>query len=154
MQTVSTVVNSMGKVGVELRIRVAALVLLALGCWFGTKWGLAGVSVAVAVTTLLLTVAMISYLGRITGLTWMDFLRPQLPVFAATAIMSVVVWLYQRGIQDTVSIHSALMLFSSAAIGAVTYTVVLGILRPRSIVSLLKGIVADLRPAAKQTTSR
>lgn len=148
-QVASTVVNAMGKVAAELRIRVAALVVLGLGCWYGSDWGIVGVAVAVAVTTCLVTLAMISYLGQITGLTWADFIRPQFPAFIGAVFMFGAVLIYQRSVENVVGTHSALMLFSSTAIGVVAYAAVLGIIRPRSAVSLMKGILMDLRPVAK-----
>ncbi len=77
LHVTGTVINAMGKVAPEVWIRAAALVLLTIGCVIGGFWGIVGVALAVTATTGILTIMMVSYLKSLTGLSWVDFIRPQ-----------------------------------------------------------------------------
>jgi PST family polysaccharide transporter len=149
LQVVSTIINAMGKVSVELWQRAMAFVLLAVGCWIGSVWDITGVSVAVVVTTALLTATLVAYLNRLTGLTWLDTLRPQCPAFVAALVMSGVTFLYQRWIEGGLGPYSLAMLLSSTTVGTVVYVLALWIFKPAPIVSLVKEFVADLKPLAR-----
>jgi O-antigen/teichoic acid export membrane protein len=150
LQVTSTAINAMGYVGVEVWIRAVTLVLLTVGCWLGSFWGIVGVSVAVTVTTGILTVTLAVYFVKLSDLSWVDFVQTQIPAFAASLLMAGAVLIYQRWSAEALGIHSILMLLSSSAVGVISYTVALWLLRPTSVVSLFKEFVSDLRLATQK----
>jgi O-antigen/teichoic acid export membrane protein len=148
-----TVINAMGKVAPEVWIRAAAFVLLTVGCLIGSFWGIVAVAVAVTATTGILMVIMVAYLKRLTGLSWIDFIRPQCAPFLGSMVMALIVLIHQRSFESSLGLHSVGMLFSSAAVGAVSYMATLWLLKPGPIVSLIKELAGDLRLAFQRTTS-
>jgi O-antigen/teichoic acid export membrane protein len=134
LQVTSTIVNALGKVSAEIWRRAMALLLLGLGCWFGSFWGLAGAALSVAATTAILAVTMVSYLNRLTGLTWYDALRPQRPAFMASMLMAGAVFAYQHWSAGVFGHHSPALLFSSTIVGASVYVMALWLLRPPQVV--------------------
>jgi O-antigen/teichoic acid export membrane protein len=149
LQVTSTIVNALGKVSAEIWRRAAALLLLGLGCWLGSFWGITGVAIAVAVSTAILAVTMVSYLNKLTGLTWYDALRPQSPAFIASAVMAAAVYMYQYWGEGIFGLYSPAMLMLSTCVGASVYIVTLWILRPAPVVALMKELLTDLKPATR-----
>jgi O-antigen/teichoic acid export membrane protein len=121
LHVTGTVINAMGKVAPEVGIRAAALVLLAVGCLIGTFWGIAAVALAVTATTGVLMIFMVSYLKRLTGLSWIDFLRPQSAPLLGSLFMSLIVLIHQRWFEASLGLHSVGMLLSSVGVGVVSY---------------------------------
>jgi O-antigen/teichoic acid export membrane protein len=152
LQVTSTIVNALGKVAVEIWRRTAALVLLTIGCWLGSFWGITGVAVAVTVTTAILAVTMVGYLNTLTGLTWYDGLQPQGSAFTASVVMAGTAFIYQRWAEGTLGAHSASLLFSTTMVGASVYIITLWILRPSPVVALAKEFLTAFRPAARGVT--
>ena len=72
LQVTSTIVNALGKVSAEIWRRATAFALLTLGCWLGSFWGITGVAIAVAISTAILAVTMVSYLQPTD---WSDLVR-------------------------------------------------------------------------------
>jgi O-antigen/teichoic acid export membrane protein len=149
LQVTSTIVNALGKVSAELWRRATALLLLGLGCWLGSFWGITGVAIAVALSTAILALTMVSYLNRLTGLTWYDALRPQGPACIASVVMAGAVFAYQHWSEGVFGQHSPALLFSSTLVGASVYVMALWILRPSPVVALVKEFCTDLKPAAR-----
>ncbi len=151
LQVTSTMVNAMGEVAAEASRRALAFVLLATGCWFGSAWGLEGVTVAVTGTTGILAVMMGSYFCRFTGLTWLDLLRPLGPAFTASVVMSVALLAYREGVARLLPRGSLAMLVSSIGIGVVAYASVLLLLRPSPVQALLREFLGDMRLLKRQS---
>jgi PST family polysaccharide transporter len=150
LQVTSTVINAMGYVAAEVWIRAVAFVLLTIGCWFGSFWGIAGVSTAVTVTTGVLAITVISYFGKLTALGWTSFLRPQAPAFVAAVFMGGAVLTYQNWFDSMLGIYSTSMLLSSIAVGMASYGAGLWFLRPAPVVSLFRELGADVRLAIQR----
>jgi hypothetical protein len=123
--------------------------LLGLGCWLGSFWGITGVAIAVALSTAILALTMVSYLNQLTGLTWYDALRPQGPAFIASVVMAGAVFTYQHWSEGVFGRHSPALLFSSTLVGASIYIIALWILRPSPVVALVKEFFTDLKPAVR-----
>jgi O-antigen/teichoic acid export membrane protein len=149
LQVTSTIVNALGQISAEIWRRVTAFVLLTLGCWLGSFWGITGVAIAVAITTALLAVTMVSYLNQLTGLTWHDALRPQGPAFVASAVMTGIVFVCQRWAEGVFGLHSPAVLLASALVGAIVYVIALWILRPSPVVALVQEFMTDFKPVTR-----
>jgi O-antigen/teichoic acid export membrane protein len=152
LHVTGTVINAMGKVAPEVWLRAAAFILLTVGCLIGSFWGIVAVAVAVTATTAFLMVIMVSYLKRLTGLNWIDFIRPQCPPLLGSLFMALIVLIYQRWFEASLGLHSVGMLLSSTAVGAVSYMATLWLLKPGPVVSLIKELTADLRLVFQRTT--
>ena len=147
-----TVINAMGRVAPEVRIRAAAFILLTIGCFIGSFWGIVAVALAVTATTAILMVMMVSYLKTLTGLSWIDFIRPQCAALQSSLFMALIVVVHQRWFEPSLGLHSVGMLLSSTAVGALSYMAALWLLRPDPVVSLMRELVGDLRLVFQRTT--
>jgi hypothetical protein len=142
----------MGKVAPEVWIRAAAFILLTVGCVIGSFWGIVAVALAVTATTGILMVIMVSYFKGLTGLSWIDFIRPQCAPLLGSTFMAIIVLAHQRWFEASLGPHSIGMLLSSTAVGAVSYMTTLWLLKPDPVVSLIRELVGDLRLAFQRTT--
>ena len=151
LHVTGTVINAMGKVAPEVWIRAAALVLLTIGCVIGSFWGIVGVALAVTATTGILTIMMVSYLKSLTGLSWVDFIRPQCAPLLGSLFMALIVLIHQRWFEASLGLHSVGMLLSSTAVGGVSYMAALWLLKPDPVVSLMRELAGDLRLVFQRT---
>jgi PST family polysaccharide transporter len=147
-----TVINAMGRVAPEVWIRAAAFILLTMGCLIGSFWGIVAVAIAVTATTAILMVMMVSYFKTLTGLSWIDFIRPQCAPFQSSLFMALIVLVHQRWFEASLGLHSVGMLLSSTAVGAVSYIAALWFLKPDPVVSLMRELAGDLRLVFQRTT--
>jgi hypothetical protein len=106
-------------------------------------------AIAVAVTTAILALTMMSYLNQLTGLTWSDALRPQRPAFVASVVMAGAVCSHQYWGEGVFGPHPPALLFSSTMVGASVYVMVLWLLRPPPVVALVKELLTGLKSAAR-----
>jgi len=146
LQVASGVINAMGRVAPEVWIRAFTFVLLAVGCWIGSLWGIVGVAIAVTITTCILTVVMKFYLNSLLGSSWSGFLKSQAPALVASGIMFTVVLLFQEWVKDALGYYSVPMLISSVLVGIISYAAALWIIRPASVTNLIKEFAADIKP--------
>jgi hypothetical protein len=123
-----------------------------MGCRIGSFWGLVAVALAVTVTTAILMVMMVSYFKRLTGLSWVDFIRPQCAPLQSSLFMALIVLIYQRWFEASLGLHSVGMLLSSMAVGAVSYMGALWLLKPDPVMSLVRELAGDLRLVFQRTT--
>jgi hypothetical protein len=103
----------------------------------------------VALSTAILALTMVSYLNKLTGLTWCDTLRPQGPACIASVVMAAAVFTYQHWSEGVLGRHSPALLLASTLVGASVYITALWILRPAPVVALVKEFCTDLKPAAR-----
>lgn len=152
LHVTGTVINAMGRVAPEVRIRAVAFILLTMGCLIGSVWGIVAVAVAVTATTAILMVMMVSYLKRLTGLSWVDFIRPQCAPLQSSLFMALIVLIHQRWFEASLGFHSVGMLLSSTTVGAVSYMGALWLLKPDPVMSLMRELAGDLRLVFQRTT--
>jgi len=152
LQITSTAINAMGYVATEVWMRGAALLLLGVGCWIGSFWGIAGVSTAVTLTTGVLAVSITSYFFMLTDLSITEFVWPQIPAAVSSLVMTATVLAYQRWLGGATEGHSAVTLLCSVGVGVISYVGTLLLLRPASVMSLLSELTADLKLMLCRTT--
>jgi teichuronic acid exporter len=146
LQLASTLINAMGKVGGEIWMRSVNLVLLAVACWVGSRWGVVGVAVGVTIVNSALEAAMLRYLCKLLGIGWREFLRPQATALLCTSAMVAAVLVFQSAAAGVLGEHSFAMFFASIGVGTASYAAGLLLLRPRAIGSLLGEVISDLPP--------
>jgi peptidoglycan biosynthesis protein MviN/MurJ (putative lipid II flippase) len=123
-----------------------------VGCLIGSFWGILAVAIAVTASTGILMVIMVSYLKRLAGLSWIDFIRPQCAPLLGSMSMALIVLIHQRWFEASLGLHSVGMLLSSTAVGAVSYMATLWLLKPGPVVSLMTELLGDLRLVFQRTT--
>lgn len=113
-----------GRVYGELARQTGYAVLVVGGGVVGSRWGLAGVSLAVAgaITFMYLAVAQLSL--QITHRTWGEFARAQIPGVVIAAAVSVVGWATRGAMEAAGASHLGILAAIAATSAA---TVVLGI---------------------------
>jgi len=149
LKVTSTAFNAMGKIKVEVWIRCAAIVLLFGGCWYGSRFGLIGVTVAETSTATLLTLLATLYFSQLTDFSLFTLIGPQLSVFFSAATMYGVVWFFQQWLYGKGGDYSFPLLFSTVVVGVISYAIPLFVLRPAPVMTLLKEFTADIRPATR-----
>jgi PST family polysaccharide transporter len=149
-QLAATVINALGFVGAEVKIRVVTLVLLGAGCWLGSGWGIVGVSVAVLTVTALLSVALLLYIWSLIGLRWKVFVVCQAPAAAAAAGMLGILVLFQSQTRSALGEHSLTTLTFSTLLGMLAYPVLLWLLRSREVDALLRELGRDARKIVRR----
>ncbi len=149
LKVVTIVMNAMGKVKIETALRFIALILLIIGCWVGSKWGINGVAAAVTIVSGILSVAVTMYFSRLTKLGFFVLLGPQAMPCAASIFMYATVLLVQSWIFGG-DVYSFSALVSSVALGIFAYAGALFVLRPPSVLALIKELERDFKPVFKK----
>ncbi|MBX3127666.1 MAG: lipopolysaccharide biosynthesis protein [Polyangiaceae bacterium] len=130
-----------GRVRLAVLRRVAELVLLVGASLYGVRFGVEGVATAIVLVAVVVTLAT-SALLRLIGLrAWRDYLAPQTWPLVAAGVMGVsVLWLRDR-LQDVGSFGRLILLVS---LGAGVYVAVLAVIRPTSIVAVVREGLGDV----------
>ena len=149
LQVVTMVMNSMGKIKVEIWLRVFALIVLIIGCVLGSKWGILGVAAAVTIVIGMLSMAAALYFSRITRLSFFALMLPQATPLVTSVFMYVMVLLVQTWLFEG-AVYSFLALSSSVLLGILTYVGGLFILRPPPVMALIKEFIEDLKPGIQR----
>jgi PST family polysaccharide transporter len=84
------VAKATGKVYEEAWRQLIFAVLLIAGALFGYKYGIEGVGVAVVISSLWFYISMAHLTIRIINITWLDFLKAQLPGFLVLLIVTLI----------------------------------------------------------------
>ncbi len=149
LKVVTIVLNAMGKVRTETVLRASALILLMIGCGIGSKWGIIGVATAVTIVIGILSVAVTVYFSRVAQLSFFSLIRPQVSPFVASVCMYAMVFFVQNWLLGE-DAFSFLALLISVTLGMLVYVGILLILRPTSVITLIKEIKEDLKPVFKK----
>ncbi len=150
LKVTSIVMNAMGKVKVEAWIRAIAFVLLLVGCWIGSQWGIVGVAIAATIVSGILSIATTLYFGRLTQLSYFALMRPQTSPFIASIFMYGMVLLFQQWFSGEGGHYSFPALFLSVAVGIIAYISVFLVIRPAPVMALAKEFLVDLKPLFKK----
>ena len=149
IRVLTTVMNAMGKVRVEVGLRAFALILLVIGCVVGSTWGIIGVAAAVTLIMGILSVAVTIYFSQLTQLSFFSLLHPQTMPIGASVFMCAIVLLVQNWVFDD-DVYSFFALISSIILGVLSYVGALFILRPPPVMALIKEISGDLKPVLQK----
>jgi PST family polysaccharide transporter len=80
---------SQGRMDLYLRVSLPAQAFQILGIVVGLKWGIVGVSVGYAATTLLITPITCHFAGGLIGMTAVDFFKNLSSLFACAVVMAL-----------------------------------------------------------------
>ena len=148
MKAVTTFVGSIadakGQVFSEVRRQLVYLALLVFGTVIGSHYGTAGVATAVVVASLCMLLMMQSFLGQMTGMRWRTYFAALWPALATTGVMATAVMLTQILLGRITSKTSALMLFTSTAVGIAAYLGILWVAKFPAVTELRQELTTDL----------
>ncbi len=145
-QTSSTLMNALGQIRLEVWSRLVSFVLMAAGCYFGTRWGLVGVAAAIVAAELFMAVVMGAILVRVGGIPLGSLFRPQIPALQATLVMAAGVLLFQTATAAALGLRSPAMLASSVLLGAGLYLGTLCLTRNPAVLEVIGDLLRDARP--------
>lgn len=146
LKVTSIVMNAMGKVKVEAWIRTVAFVLLIVGCWIGSQWGIIGVAAAATIVSAILSVSTTLYFRQLTQLSYFELMRPQTSPFIASIFMYGMVLLFQQWFSGPGESYTFLALFLSIVVGILAYVGTFFVIRSTPVVDLMKELLVDLKP--------
>jgi len=134
----------------EMRRRLGMALLTLAGSFVGVRWGLAGVSTAVAVVTMFGLASAIWQVHRLQLLRPLaDVLKPQTIPFGAAILMMAVeraaqAWALSRGF------NAFAVLAVAVPIGGAAYLTAIAFLRDEAMTSLLAELLGDLKPVTSR----
>jgi PST family polysaccharide transporter len=150
-QLATTLMNAMGRIRAEAAWRTVSLGFLAAGCWIAaTRWGIVEVALAILLIEALLAVALTALMLRTSGLSLGAVVLPQLPVVAATAVMTGSVLAFQRETASALGPRSVAMLASSIVVGGAVYTGSLLMFRNDPVREVMRELLAQARPLLRR----
>jgi hypothetical protein len=125
------VTHALGELYPELRRQLAYAALVVLTSLAGTRWGVVGVSLGVAVSILFMYLAMAQLVVRCTGCGWRAFFAVQLPGLMVAALVAGAALAARMALERTLQSSVAILLGIIAVCAA---TVPVGVyLLPRRI---------------------
>jgi PST family polysaccharide transporter len=89
---VSTAVQAKGRVWGEVWRQAIYVALIVVGVITGSRWGLTGAAFGVLAATIIMTVLMCDLLLRVTTLTRVDLLAPQLPGLSCAVVVAAAIY--------------------------------------------------------------
>ena len=92
-------VRALGAAHREVRRRAAHAILVVLGAWVGSHWGLTGVAVAIVGAQVAAYLLMAQAALSILGLHWRHLLRCYLPALWAGTWAALALWLVAEGLR-------------------------------------------------------
>lgn len=140
----SSAIDACGRLGADVRRGAFMLIVLVPAVMFGVRWGLPGVATAVLLTQLASFALSANLLGRLTPVSAIDLLRPQLlPAAAVVALVGV-----EFGVLQIARQHAwphATTLVAGAAAGGLVYLALVYLFRTPALVALWHEFAKDLR---------
>ena len=94
-------VRGLGAVYQEMRRQVAFAVLVFVGAWFGSNWGLTGVAMAIVIAWIALYFFMAQLTLSLLGGNWRVLLRRYLPALWVSGWVAFALWLSVPLLRDT-----------------------------------------------------
>lgn len=93
-------VRGLGAVYREMRRQVVFAVLIFIGAWFGSHWGLAGVAMAIVVAWIVLYFLMAQLVLSLLGGSWKELLRRYLPALWVGGWVAIALWVSVPFLRD------------------------------------------------------
>ena len=120
-------VRGLGAVYQEMRRQVVFAVLIFIGSWIGSNWGLTGVVTAIVVAWISLYFLMARLALSLLGGSWRDLLRRYLPALWVGGWVALALWLSVPSLRDTTlpviaRLIIELLIWNFAAFAAIYFT--------------------------------
>ncbi len=157
----NSVVTTSGFVRYSASRRAIEFIILAAAVYIGVRWGINGVSAAVAISSVIVMVLMIKLLRRVSLIGWREYFAPQWPAIVSSGFMALAMWGVNIMLGSHIGNHSLAMLILSTMAGIAVYTGVLLLWRPKRVVALyeelsgdVKGVVTKVKEKVKQVKKK
>ena len=83
----SSATQAQGQIWSEIARLSIYVVLVVLGAWLGSSWGIAGVAVGIGIANVAMSVLMQGLVCRLIDLRWREAIAPQIPALYISAIV-------------------------------------------------------------------
>ena len=83
----SAATQAQGQIWSEIARLSIYVVLVVVGAWLGSMWGIVGVAVGIAVANLVMSILMQGLVCQLLGFRWREPLEPQVPALYLSAIV-------------------------------------------------------------------
>ena len=124
-QSIYTVVgliyNAKGRADWQFRWGVASGIVYVLSFFVGLPWGVRGVAISYAIAWTLLMPVGFAIPFRLVDLSGLEFIKQLWPELKPSLLMAVIAALWLEGLRWLGFHQAALQLFSTAAVGVVSY---------------------------------
>jgi len=150
----SSATQAKGQIWSEVRRQTLFTILLVAAVALMSRWGIAGAAGGVLIATSVMTVMLQRLIRQLSGLTWHDMLRPQVPGVVCAVGLAAVAWGIKLALRAAFpGAGAAIVLFTCALACAVYF---LGFVLIGPFVEIRKIVhesLQDLAPGlAKQVT--
>jgi len=139
----SSVLNALGKSGLQFRIGLVEFVVALCGILIGVQYSASGVAIGVVVAAYLVLPMKLYFRCRTLDATVAGQLRPALPATAATLLMAAATLAARELLADRYSAATALV--AVIAVGVVSYGVALRIFAPSLLGQAARALLARTR---------
>lgn len=146
----NSLLTSTGFVNSTVTRRGFEFILVAVATFFGVKYGIVGVSVAVVGSAFVIMFLMLSIITRVTTVRWRDYFGPQLPALAASLAMLATMAAVQFSLQSHINPQGPGMLFALMITGGVSYIGWHVIFRFRAVAELYHELEGDVRSVGQK----
>ncbi len=150
----NSVITTSGFVRYTASRRAIEFVILAAAVYLGIRWGINGVSAAVAISSVMVMVLMIQLLRRVSLIGWREYFAPQWPAIVSSAAMVLAMWGVNAALGSRLGVHSLPMLILLTAVGIVVYAGVLIMWRPQRVVDLYQELSGDAKSVVARAKNK
>jgi O-antigen/teichoic acid export membrane protein len=126
----------------------------ALFAWIGVQYGIEGVCIAVILYRTVDLFIIYTLITRITIIRYRDLFASVLPGLTSSVIMLTTIELYQIFIRNFIDSVGPVMLFSSVAVGGLTWLATLFMFRFPEFVEVRDDLLSDVKPALKKIKAK
>ncbi len=143
----SSAAQASGRVWLEVWRQVTYIVLIVAGLVAFRSWGPPGAAIGVLLATIVMSVMMHVLLRRVTGLTWWEIIRPQVPSLLCAAVVAAVTYAVGRAMRTGLEAPSQVsLLVVQGATAALAYVAFVFFAPHTGLRALVREMLVDLAP--------
>ena len=114
---------AMGYIGIEVKRQLIYLIILTVGVYIGSYWGIVGVSFAVLFASIIFFLMCQLIIRRVLQISFYEFAEILMPAIFVCGVMSLVLFSYQLIFKNFFTIYSLPMLLSSTIVGFICFII-------------------------------
>jgi O-antigen/teichoic acid export membrane protein len=144
----NSVVTATGFVRHSAYRRLVEFILLAIACYIGVQYGIAGVAIAVVIVSFIVMFLMVNLLKRVSNTGWREYLAPQMPAFLGTLLMAAFMLAFKHVSENILRLPALASMIGMTLIGGAAYIGALLLVKPKRVVALWQESALDVRKLA------
>ena len=125
--------------------RAFEFALLTVATFWGVKYGIIGVSIAIVGSAIIVMLVMVSIITRVTRVKWRDYFGAQVPAIVTSLGMLASMYLNTLWLRNYLPAQGPAMLALQVAIGAITYLALHLLFRFPAVVALYSELASDTK---------